>query len=227
MVTLFPYLQDDSHGNLSRYARVPDYHITAGNVLRRAASAMQRLFPNYIFLPFIDNSPVPEVQAASLAGLGCIGDNGLLIHPVYGSWVFIGSIITNLAVPISEHEVTHCLHCGLCSASCPGHCLETNQRETCLSHITQKKGALTAEEQQLILNNGMIWGCDRCQEVCPLNTVARIDPHPCFQSFYIPSLDKTVIEDLSDKAYGWRGPAVLKRNLSLIDDKRDTPYNEK
>ena len=103
LVTLFPYRFTDSGArNLSRYACVPDYHIAAGDWLRETAQELAAALPDWHFEPFIDNSPIPEVKAAALAGLGCIGDNGLLLHPQYGSWVFIGTIVTDAPLPCSS-----------------------------------------------------------------------------------------------------------------------------
>lgn len=227
IAALFPYRRDDTKSNLSRYARVPDYHVAAGKVLEQASERLSDTFPDYQFLPFMDNSPIPEVKAASLAGLGCIGENGLLIHPDYGSWVFIGTITTDLPVSLSEPSITHCPRCGRCAAACPGHCLgDFPSRETCVSRLSQKKGILTAEEERLLRESGMAWGCDACQEACPLNKNAQIYPHPCFAREYTLSLTKESLADLTDKAYGWRGRAVPERNLSLIDGNWEKQYNK-
>ena len=230
IAALFPYRFPDEgtagggspggRSNLSRYARVPDYHHAAGGVLEQAASRLAEAFPGEQFLPFIDSSPIPEVRAAALAGLGVVGENGLLIHPVYGSWVFTGAVVTGLplAGPVPA-EPPRCPSCGRCAAACPGACLAAPDagRETCLSAITQKKGELTQAEARLLQHSGMAWGCDACQEACPLNRDARIDPHPCFGGRYTPALTLESLEDLRGKAYGWRGKKVLARNLSLID----------
>ena len=220
IVALFPYRYSDEPGNLSRYARVPDYHHCAGDVLTQAAASLEQAFSPFRFLPFLDNSPLPEVRAAALAGLGCRGDNGLLIHPVYGSWVFIGTLVTDLDLCLPHQEdIPGCLHCGACSAACPGNCrLGTNaSRETCLSRLTQQKQPLTPQEQTLIRAAGTAWGCDRCQDVCPLNRRAEIQPHPCFTTNFAPSLTRDDLNDLTDKAYGWRGRGVPERNLELLE----------
>ncbi len=122
IIALFPYRFPDDGGprNLSFYACVPDYHRVAGDVLRRAAGQLARCYPAFVFEPFIDNSPIPEVRAASLSGLGRIGDHGLLIHPRYGSYVFIGSIVTNAPWPVPAGSLSACPHCGACAAACPG-----------------------------------------------------------------------------------------------------------
>lgn len=218
IAALFPYrfAYEDAR-NLSRYACVPDYHQAAGDWLTRAARQLEGAFPSEAFVPFIDNSPLPEVYAAALAGLGCIGDHGLLIHPRYGSWVFIGTIVSTLPLGGAAQAPRGCRHCGACSRRCPGACIGAG-RETCLSALTQKKGVLTPEEEARIRGGGLVWGCDACQEVCPLNAGAAIAPHPCFTS-YDPWLSEASLADLDGKAYAWRGQAVLRRNLRLFSER--------
>lgn len=216
LVALFPYrFPESGPRNLCRYACVPDYHKTAGAVLDRVAAALRRAYPDNAFAAFIDDSPLPEVEAAVHAGLGCRGDNGLLIHPTYGSYVFIGAIVTDRILTAADAPPAACLHCGACQKVCPAGCLPGTGREDCLSAVSQKKGELTHEEQQRLRAGGLVWGCDACQEVCPLNRNAAIRPHPCFDR-YTPWLGFDGLEMLQDKAYGWRGRAVPERNLRIL-----------
>lgn len=216
LVVLFPYrFPENGSRNLCRYACVPDYHKIAGAVLERTAAALRQKYPENHFEPFIDNSPVPEVEAAVRAGLGCRGDNGLLLHPLYGSYVFIGTIVTDRYWEAADVPLTGCRHCGACKADCPAGCIGRGDRDGCLSAVSQKKGTLTAEEQQMLRANGLAWGCDRCQEACPANRSALIRPHPCFDR-YMPWLSAADLDDLADKAYGWRGRAVPERNLKIL-----------
>lgn len=221
VMILFPYrFPEQGQRNLSRYACVPDYHEAAGTVLEHTARRLGQEFPGFSFVPFIDNSPLPEVEAAARAGLGVIGDNGLLIHPLYGSYVFIGEIVTDLLLDPVGREPEGCLHCGRCARACPGDCLISpgGDRTHCLSALSQKKGELTPQEERLLLEGGLVWGCDRCQEVCPLNAETRCAPHPCFGGRYRPVLTREDLEDLEGKAYGWRGRKVPERNLRLFEE---------
>lgn len=230
ITALFPYRYPDTGGrNLSRYACVPDYHTAAGAVLRLAAARLREEYPPFCFEPFIDSSPIPEVRAAALAGLGCVGDNGLLIHPRFGSWVFIGTIVTDAKIagvpgtgaacaagmPTDCPEPPACLHCGACARACPAGCIGGG-REGCLSAVTQRKGELSAGEREMIREGGLAWGCDRCQEVCPLNRGADIAPHPCLSPYEPLLTSDELAGDLAGRAYGWRGRAVPLRNLQLL-----------
>ncbi len=214
MLCVFPYrFPDTEDRELSRYACVPDYHKAAGGVLEKMAAALKTAYPAYQFEPFIDNSPVPEVYASAKAGLGCIGRNGLLIHRTYGSYVFIGEIVTDMPLKTTGGDIRTCANCGACVAACYGGCLP-DSRDTCVSAITQKKGNLTDKEKALIRKNGLIWGCDRCQEVCPHNKDAKIAPHPCFDRFTPHFIEND--PDFSCRAYAWRGEAVIRRNKELL-----------
>ncbi len=215
IMMIFPYRFPDSPGrDLSRYACVPDYHLVAGEVLEAAAARCAEAFPDYQFVPFLDNSPIPEVKAAALAGLGVIGHNGLLIHPTFGSFVFLGELVTDLPLPATGDRIRHCDGCGNCAAACPGGCLPGGDRARCISAISQKKGALTEEEIALLQKGGLVWGCDRCQEACPLNRDVTIDPHPCFTD-YTPRFDHNH-PAFDTRAYAWRGKAVPQRNAALL-----------
>lgn len=214
IVCVFPYrFPDTKNRELSYYACVPDYHKAAGGVLENIANALQTAYPAYQFVPFIDNSPIPEVYAAAKAGLGIVGKHGLLLTPQYGSYVFIGEVVTDMPLPCADKAVAFCEDCGACVKACHGGCLPDN-RDTCVSAITQKKGELTAEEIAMIKKNGLIWGCDRCQEVCPYNANVTIAPHPCFDKFTPCFVEND--PHFADRAYAWRGEAVIRRNIEIL-----------
>lgn len=204
IVAAFPYrFAGEGRRNVSYYAAVPDYHRVVGDVLRSAAAQLSA--DGHRYEVFVDNSPIPEVEAAVRCGLGVRGDNGLLITPQFGSWVFIGCIVTDASLRVTTPlPETVCRHCGACAAACPGRCLPGEDRSNCASHLSQKKGALTEEQERIRRSSGLVWGCDICQEVCPLNAAAAVQPHPCF-SWYRPYITAHDLDDLTDKAYGWRG----------------------
>lgn len=216
---IFPYsLNEESYkgSNLSRYACVCDYHTVALAILERICDDLRAQWPDEQFEPFTDNSPIPEVRAAALSGLGMIGRNGLLITPKYGSWVFIGEIVTTLRLETSG-EIHSCSSCGLCEKKCPTGALSGGSvdKAKCLSEITQRKGELTDEQKLLIRESGCAWGCDVCQLVCPYNRGAKVTYIDEFINSFSPIAD---VESLENKAYGWRGRAVIDRNIKLLED---------
>jgi epoxyqueuosine reductase len=217
IAAVFPYLAPSSGDeNLCMYARVPDYHIVVGNRLKSACDALAAAFTENYFSSFVDSSVISEVAAALRCGLGLIGKNRLLITPKYGSYVFIGVILTDLKLDYnySEKPVAFCPDCGRCVAACPTQTL--SDKGDCLSRITQKKGDLTDEETNLIRKGGLAWGCDICQNVCPLNEHTAFTDLPEFQNGIKGRICAKDLDDLTGRAYGWRGREVLVRNLKIL-----------
>lgn len=234
IVCLFPYYQPikEVH-NLSRYAVIKDYHQIVMQYLMHISQFIQSLIgENYEFHCFCDNSPYHDRQLAVAAGLGVIGQNTCLIHSVYGSYIFIGYIICEtLYLPWDTPQTNTCLNCGRCRQACCGGALQQDTfiLEQCASHISQKKGDLSAEEEEILKRNPLIWGCDICQDVCPHNQSVPTTPIPEFHQDLIPSLSMPDILPLSgrafkkryhDRAFSWRGRDVLLRNLTLKEKKQ-------
>lgn len=218
---LFPYHVPLASRNLSRYAVGPDYHSVVRELLAQAAQKLQNSCPTYQFVPFTDSSPIPEVRAAVACGLGVQGDNGLFIHPQYGSWVFIGELVTDAPLPVNEGKNAGCLHCGACARRCPANALQSGGRigpdaGRCLSALTQKKGELTQEQAALLHKGGSVWGCDICQEVCPMNRGISDTALPQFRRELHPVLLPGESRSLPNRAYHWRPAAVIERNLRIL-----------
>ena len=90
ITTVIPYwFRPEKSHNISMYAMLPDYHKVVVDILEYICVELKRLFPENIFVPHADVSPVNEKKAAVLSGLGFIGKNTLLINEKYGSFVFI------------------------------------------------------------------------------------------------------------------------------------------
>ncbi len=217
IVAAFPYkVNDTPPKNISRYAAVPDYHTVCGRMLESAAKQLSIAYPENSIEKFIDNSPIPEVAAAVRAGLGKRGNNGLLIHKKYGSFVFLGEIVTDLELPpeITPETEQKCLDCSRCKSACPSRL----NKATCLSAVNQKKNGLTEEETCQIAKSGCVWGCDICSNVCPLNAAA----HSTYITEFISGYrnEYTPTEDQTGRAYNWRGEEVVKRNYDIINGKK-------
>ncbi|MBQ8545611.1 MAG: DUF1730 domain-containing protein [Clostridia bacterium] len=236
IMMLFPYRTKQRAENLSAYASVKDYHLYVDELSQKLEKFIKKKHPSAKFKVFADHSPIDEVHAACVSGLGFIGDNGLLINERYSSFVFLGECITSLTPKelgltfTKEDEFRTCLHCGKCKEACPTGCIATDEngadksiKSECLSAITQKKGALTDEEKSLILENGSIWGCDVCQNVCPYTKNAKYTPIKFFNDGVIARLDAEMLENMSDeefkaRPFAWRGREVIKRNVSMWEE---------
>lgn len=216
---------DDPARNISAYAVSPDYHRFFEALFGDVLPILRETYKENTFLGFADHSPIAEAEAAVKAGLGAFGKNHLFLSKKHGSYVFLGEIITDAVLEAPPVPITLCADCGACLSACPAG-LAVGE---CLSALSQKKGALTENEQAVILANGCAWGCDRCQEVCPVNKRAKAQGTlytdiPFFKARAIPHLTADAVrtmseEDFTARAYSWRGRAVILRNLDLLEAK--------
>ncbi|MGM9663295.1 MAG: epoxyqueuosine reductase, partial [Eubacteriales bacterium] len=228
VIFLVPYIAGDgAEGNISLYARSLDYHSFCDTLFSRICARLEESYGKR-FLGFADKSPLSETYTAACAGLGVIGDNHLLINEKYGSFVFIGEILSEVSAEelgYIPHDLSPkgCLHCGKCKSACP----MTESGMDCLSAVTQKKGELTEEEKAYILKYGSAWGCDICQTSCPLVRRA-IDsgvktPIEFFYDRRINFLTSDEVAAMSDeefvsRAFSWRGRKTILRNLALFEE---------
>ena len=155
VIYLLPYYTGECE-NISCYAASRDYHL----LLKTVGQGLAELLRGELgarAAAFGDQSPIDERDAAARAGLGIIGDNGLIINEKYGSYVFIGEVITDADSALLDAQaptrVEFCEHCGACKEACP-----IGKTGTCLSALTQKKGELSKEEREVIKEYGSAWG---------------------------------------------------------------------
>ena len=169
------YMPDDESDRqpprIAKYARGEDYHRVTQRRLNELADFLRtrgaRLSHSYT-----DAGPVPERELAQRAGLGWIGKNTMLIHPQAGSFFFIGSVFTDLALEVDvAFELDRCGSCTRCLEACPTGALI----EPRVLDATQCISYLTIEQQGPIPDGlaarfeGYAFGCDICNDVCPWN----------------------------------------------------------
>lgn len=199
--------------NISLYAIPRDYHIFFNEIFTSLNENIKDISEN-IFKGYADSSPIAEVHIAATAGLGMVGDNGLLINEKFGSYVFIGEIITDYEFDSYDEvkSITTCDHCNKCKAACPS-------KQECLSAITQKRGNLSYDEIKLMQTYCTAWGCDTCQIVCPYNINVPVTKIQFFHEELRPVLDEDC--DIDGRAYEWRGKQCIQRNIKLINQRKD------
>ena len=139
---IFPYYNKSAFGgNISAYCSVADYHIVVMEQLKSIISTLKEAYPEYSFEPFVDSSPIDEVDMAVKGGLGVKGQNSLLITEKWGSFVFIGEIITDMPYDTVLCDYTYCKGCGLCRKNCPGDAIvEVDTDCDCEDKVDSTKG---------------------------------------------------------------------------------------
>ena len=171
---------------------------------------------------------------AYLAGLGVFGKNRALIHPVWGSYTSIGTLLTSCELDADKPMEGTCLGCNRCVNACtrPNRWAVKNSAfETCqkLSYPA-KKATCRLMKWPLFEKTPLIWGCDICQEVCPHNRNVPTTPIPEFQTVepyvnpaeLVGLTNKTFKAAYGDRAFSWRGKAVLLRNAGYVADTATT-----
>lgn len=226
IIYLLPYYSGETV-NLSRYAASLDYHIIISEINSGLSALLKSYRPDAKIKGYGDHSPIDERHAALSAGLGIAGDNGLIINEKYGSFVFIGDVVTDISPDelsaTFPMPILRCEGCGLCRDACPTGILR-GEGDDCLSAITQRKGELSESEMALMREYNTLWGCDLCQIACPHNADPNPTPIEFFHRDRIPYLTSELLDNMTDeefksRAFAWRKRATLQRNLAILGDK--------
>ena len=233
-----PYYVTGEDSNLAMFARGRDYHAFARDLGLGAAAVLRDRYPDATAAAFADHSPYAEVAGAAMAGLGVIGDHGMLITPAYSSFVFLFELLTSLTPAEMEAEgilqgsgtIRTCEHCGACARACPGGCIGGG-RDRCLSAIGQKKGDLSEDEIRLLRSGHYAWGCDACGMACPhtKRAIAEKSIDTPISYFRENRLSRLTVQDVEAMdegtyaayAFGWRRKEIMLRNLRLREGTHD------
>jgi epoxyqueuosine reductase len=170
-------LAEKHSGAISVYARNRDYHdVMKGRLKLLAAWLVQAARPASLNVKvFVDTAPVMEKPLAAAAGLGWQGKHTNLVSRQFGSWLFLGSLFTDLALPPDTPEEDHCGRCRACLDVCPTKAFPAPYQldaRRCISYLTiEHKGHIPPEFRTAIGNR--IYGCDDCLAVCPWNKYAK------------------------------------------------------
>ncbi len=189
-------------GRIARYAAGEDYHRVIDAGLKGLCRDLKNRFPETGARFYVDYGPVLERAFAERAGLGFIGKSANLIHPAYGTYVFLATIITNLRLPVHNPAPGTCGECRRCIDVCPTGAL-TGPFEIdaalCISYLTiENRGPIPRRLRPLIGN--WLFGCDLCQEVCPYNARAQTGANPAIARTTIAGTSLDVAEVLGIRA---------------------------
>lgn len=224
--------RDEKRGMFARASWGIDYHDILQDRLtklidfiRSQAQSLEEA-KAWRFSPQVDTGELVDVAVAERAGLGFVGRNGLLITEEFGSFVYLGEIITTIDFEVDEPVPFGCGDCTRCVTACPTQALLGNgsmNAKKCLAYQTQTKEMMPEEYRKKMHN--VIYGCDICQLVCPYNKGKNVHFHkemePEIESVY-PKLKPML--NLSNKEFketfghlsgSWRGKKPLQRNALI------------
>jgi len=167
---------------VARYALGRDYHKVLRARLQELADRISDEVGAFGYRVFTDSAPVMEVALAARSGLGWRGKHTLLLTRDRGSWFFLGEIYTDLPLPVTPAQTSHCGTCSKCIDVCPTGAIvapyELDARR-CISYLTIELDGSIPESLRPLIGN-RVYGCDDCQLACPWNRYAQPTTEPDF-----------------------------------------------
>ena len=217
--------QPKLRGSLSKSTWGLDYHNILKDKMEDLINEIKKI-QDFEYKFFVDTGPLIDREVGKRAGLGYFGKNCSIINDEYGSFIFLGYILTDLEI-IPDKEVREkCGDCTLCIDACPTGALERPyilNPKKCISYLTQTKNNIPYELRDKM--GIKIYGCDTCQTVCPKNKDIKSSSHKEF----IPNvtngyMDLEELLQISNREFrnkyghmagSWRGKTILKRNAII------------
>lgn len=168
-------------GRVAKYAWGDDYHKVLKKRLHNVCNALQAQHPGHIYRATTDTAPIFERELATRAGMGWTGKHTLMIHPRFGSYFLLGTIVTTLPLQTSElagfpaplsPPTDHCGSCTRCIDACPTDAIASEgysvDARKCISYLTLEHRGMIDEPYHQPMGDWLA-GCDICQDVCPHN----------------------------------------------------------
>ena len=162
-------------GNISVYARNRDYHEPIKGKLKELAGLLARRSGAQVKV-FVDTAPLMEKPLAEAAGLGWQGKHTVLVSRQFGSWLFLGAILTDAELPADKPHPESCGACTRCLDICPTHAFPAPFRldaRKCLAYLNIEHQGPIPRQYRAAMGN-RIYGCDDCLAVCPWNKFAQV-----------------------------------------------------
>jgi epoxyqueuosine reductase len=196
---------------ISVYAQGDDYHPLIKGRLKTLAQKLQSKGGGQVKV-FVDTAPLMEKPLAERAGLGWQGKHTNLVSREFGSWLFLGSVLTSLELPPDAPEPESCGTCHACLDVCPTNAFPAPfqlDARRCISYLTIELEGPIPRELRASLGN-RIYGCDDCLAVCPWNkfaSVAREQKLAAREAFRAPALGELArLDEAAFRALFTRSP---------------------
>ncbi|MCK6078069.1 tRNA epoxyqueuosine(34) reductase QueG [Paenibacillus silvae] len=225
-------------GIFARSAWGQDYHQVLRTAMDKLVNFIRERVPEAMIESMVDTGALVDRAVSQRAGIGFSAKNCSIISPKFGSWIFLGELVTNIPFPPDTPVTEDCGECTKCIDACPtGALVGPGQlnAQRCISFLTQTKGFL--DEEFMLKIGNRLYGCDTCQIVCPKNRGKNWDHHPEFhpdpevvKPLLLPLLDignREFKERFGQSSASWRGKKPIQRNaviaLGNFKDKSAVP----
>jgi epoxyqueuosine reductase len=218
--------REDRRGIFCRASWGQDYHTVLRDRLSKLEAFLKEKVPDIQVKSMVDTGELSDRAVAERAGIGWSGKNCSIITPEFGSYVYLGEMITNFPFPPDTPMEDQCGSCTKCLDICPtGALVQGGQLDSskCIAFLTQTKGFLPDEYRTKIGNR--IYGCDTCQTVCPVNKGKdfhfheEMEPDPEIAKPKLKPLLTISNRDFKERfgqiSGSWRGKKPLQRNAIL------------
>ncbi|WP_301107362.1 tRNA epoxyqueuosine(34) reductase QueG [Sporosarcina sp.] len=216
----------ERRGMFCRASWGEDYHTVLRDKLAQLELFILTKVPDARLRSMVDTGELVDRAVAERAGIGWSAKNCAIITPEFGSYVYLGEMITNIPFAPDEPMEDQCLDCTLCLDACPtGALIQGGQLDArrCIAFLTQTKQAVPEEFRQKIGNR--LYGCDTCQTICPKNKGMNHTHQPGFtpdpalvKPLLLPLLslsNRQFKEQYGHMSGSWRGKNPIQRNALI------------
>ena len=209
---------DSEYAKISRYGWGRDYHKVMHKKLKALSMWLESLGEGIEARYYADTGPVQDKVWAQRAGIGWIAKNGNIISRSFGSWIFLGEVLTNLELTPDTPHTEHCGTCTRCIEACPTNAIVSPtviDANRCIAYHTIENRNEQLPENIKPHLEGWVAGCDICQDVCPWNQrFAKATDVPEFEPYSHNIAPKLVeLASISDEEWDKRFPASALRRI--------------
>ncbi|MBF2065617.1 MAG: tRNA epoxyqueuosine(34) reductase QueG [Calothrix sp. C42_A2020_038] len=220
------------YAKISRYAWGKDYHKVMHKKLKALSAWLESLHLDVKTRYYADTGSIQDKVWAQKAGIGWIAKNANVISRSYGSWIFLGEVLTNLELKPDIPHTQHCGTCTRCMDACPTGAIVADgivDANRCIAYHTIENRSEKLPEEISSKMQGWVAGCDICQDVCPWNqrfaTVTDIEEFQPYPQNVAPSL--ATLAEISDEEWNKRFPASALRRIKPYMLRRNALANIK
>ena len=219
-------IRSERRGIFARASWGVDYHVVLRERMEKLMEFIQERVPDAIMKSMVDTGELSDRAVAERAGIGFSGKNTSIITEEFGSFVYLGEVVTSIPFQPDSPVEDSCGDCRICLDACPTGALIEGGRlnaQRCIAFLTQTKDLLPDEFRSKIGNR--VYGCDTCQMVCPRNKGIDFHIHEEFEPEpekvkpkLIPMLrmsNREFKNTFGHMAGFWRGKKPIQRNAII------------